>query len=101
MDVASVEGCKALAAKFGEHEEKLDILVNNGGVAWGMPFEEFPESGWDKVMDLNLKSPFFLTQALHTLLKKAASASQRSALRHALDLPADPAVIWWHEHSWP
>jgi NAD(P)-dependent dehydrogenase (short-subunit alcohol dehydrogenase family) len=73
MDVSTVEGCKALAAAFAEREPKLDILVNNAGAAWGTPFEEFPESGWDKVMDLNVKGPFFLTQALYPLLKAAAS----------------------------
>ena len=66
QDISTVEGCKALAAEFAQHEGgKLDILVNNAGAAWAVPFEEFPESGWDKVMNLNVKSPFFLTQALH------------------------------------
>jgi len=50
--------------------------VNNAGAAWGADFESFPESGWDKVMDLNLKSPFFLTQALHGALKAAASGDR-------------------------
>ena len=54
----------------------LDILVNNAGAAWGEAFETFPESGWDKVMDLNVKSLFFLTQALHGPLKAAASREQ-------------------------
>jgi NAD(P)-dependent dehydrogenase (short-subunit alcohol dehydrogenase family) len=73
QDISTVEGCKALAAQLAEREPKLDILVNNAGAAWGAPFEEFPEHGWDKVMDLNLKSPFFLTQALHGALKAAGS----------------------------
>ncbi|MBY0303374.1 MULTISPECIES: SDR family oxidoreductase [Sphingomonas] len=73
MDVSTVDGCRALAAALAEREERLDILVNNAGAAWGVPFEEFPESGWDKVMDLNVKSPFFLTQALHGLLKAGAA----------------------------
>ena len=73
MDVSTVDGCKALAAKLAEHEDHLDILVNNAGAAWGVPFEEFSEIGWDKVMDLNVKSPFFLTQKLHPALKAAAS----------------------------
>ncbi len=73
MDVSSVAGCKALAAALAEREPKLDILVNNAGAAWGAPFEEFPEAGWDKVMDLNVKGPFFLTQALYPLLKAAAT----------------------------
>jgi NAD(P)-dependent dehydrogenase (short-subunit alcohol dehydrogenase family) len=76
MDVSSVAGCRALAAAFAEREEKLDILVNNAGAAWGAPFAEFPEVGWDKVMDLNVKSPFFLTQALHAQLKAAGSHAQ-------------------------
>ena len=76
MDVSSVEGCRALAAALAEREPKLDILVNNAGAAWGEAFETFPEVGWDKVMDLNVKGPFFLTQALYPLLKAAASQAQ-------------------------
>ncbi|MDP1987009.1 SDR family oxidoreductase, partial [Phenylobacterium sp.] len=76
QDVSSVAGCQALAKAIEEREDKLDILVNNAGAAWGAPFEEFPEHGWDKVMDLNLKSPFFLTQALHVALKKAGTHDQ-------------------------
>jgi len=76
QDISTVDGCKALAARIGELEPKLDILVNNAGAAWGADFDEFPESGWDKVLDLNLKSPFFLTQALHARLAAAGSAEQ-------------------------
>ena len=61
-------------------EDKLDILVNNAGATWGAPIEEFPEAAWDKVMDINLKSPFFLTRELLPLLEKAAS-------------PEDPARV--------
>lgn len=78
MDVSNVAGCKALAAAFGEREAGLNILVNNAGSAWGAEFEDFPEVGWDKVMDLNVKSPFFLTQALYLQLKAAASQAQPS-----------------------
>lgn len=73
MDVSTVDGCRSLAERLGEREDHLDILVNNAGAAWSATFEDFPESGWDKVMDLNLKSPFFLTQALHGLLKARSS----------------------------
>lgn len=76
QDVSTVEGVKALAAALAEREERLDILVNNAGAAWGEPFENFPEKGWDKVMDLNLKSPFFLTQALHGMLKAGAASGK-------------------------
>jgi NAD(P)-dependent dehydrogenase (short-subunit alcohol dehydrogenase family) len=71
-DVSTVEGARALAAAITERESALDILVNNAGAAWGEPFETFTEKGWDKVVDLNLKSPFFLTQALYEALKLGA-----------------------------
>jgi NAD(P)-dependent dehydrogenase (short-subunit alcohol dehydrogenase family) len=71
-DVSSLEGMNALVAAYAARESRLDILVNNAGAAWGESFDTFPESGWDKVVDLNLKAPFFLTQALHALLRKAA-----------------------------
>src|SRR5438270_13536463 len=58
QDVSTVAGCQQLAARYQELEPRLDILVNNAGAAWGAPFDEFPESGWDKVMDLNVKAPF-------------------------------------------
>jgi len=73
QDVSTVEGCRALAEAYSKHEPKLDILLNNAGAAWGAPFDDFPESGWDKVMNLNVKSPFFLTQALAGPLRAAAS----------------------------
>ena len=73
QDVSTVEGCQALAKRLADAEPKLDILVNNAGAAWGAPYAEFPESGWDKVADLNMKTPFFLTQALTPMLKAAAT----------------------------
>ncbi len=72
-DVSTQGGVQQLVAAYQQHEQSLDILVNNAGAAWGAPYDEFPESGWDKVVDLNLKAPFFLTQALTPLLKKAAT----------------------------
>jgi NAD(P)-dependent dehydrogenase (short-subunit alcohol dehydrogenase family) len=73
-DVSTVDGARALVAAYSAQEDQLDILVNNAGAAWGAPFDEFPESGWDKVVDLNMKAPFFLTQALHGHLRKAGQA---------------------------
>jgi NAD(P)-dependent dehydrogenase (short-subunit alcohol dehydrogenase family) len=79
--------CQSLPADFGlmseidrisavlaEREPKLDILVNNAGATWGSSIDQFPEAGWDKVMGLNAKSVFFLTQKLLPLLESAASA---------------------------
>jgi NAD(P)-dependent dehydrogenase (short-subunit alcohol dehydrogenase family) len=74
IDVSTVEGARQLAAEIGQREPALDILVNNAGAAWGEEFDTFPEAGWDKVVDLNMKAPFFLTQALHEALKRGAKA---------------------------
>lgn len=78
-DVATAAGIAALAQAMGEREQRLDILVNNAGAAWAAPFDEFPESGWDKVVDTNLKAPFFLTQALAPLLRASAASQARLA----------------------
>jgi NAD(P)-dependent dehydrogenase (short-subunit alcohol dehydrogenase family) len=66
----SVEAeCLRLAGEVGQHEHALNVLVNNAGATWGAPIEEFPATAWDKVVDLNLKAPFFLTQAFLPLLE--------------------------------
>lgn len=78
-DIATPEGRADVVARLREHEPTLDILVNNAGAAWGAPFDEFPESGWDKVMDLNLKALFFLTQALAPDLRAAAAGGDHLA----------------------
>jgi NAD(P)-dependent dehydrogenase (short-subunit alcohol dehydrogenase family) len=71
-DVSTLDGINALVTAYTAREGTLDILVNNAGAAWGETFDTFPEKGWDKVVDLNLKSPFFLTQALIAPLRAAA-----------------------------
>jgi NAD(P)-dependent dehydrogenase (short-subunit alcohol dehydrogenase family) len=73
IDISTIAGCDKLAGEIIKLEPKLDILVNNAGAAWGAEFDEFPESGWDKVMDLNVKSLFFLTKALAKPLRAAAT----------------------------
>lgn len=75
-DASTRAGIAALVSALTQREPKLDILVNNAGTAWLAQFAEFPEKGWDKVLDLNLKAPFFLTQALHPALCAAASSSR-------------------------
>jgi NAD(P)-dependent dehydrogenase (short-subunit alcohol dehydrogenase family) len=76
IDISTMAGIDRLAAEIKQREPKLDILVNNAGAAWGADFDEFPESGWDKVMNLNVKTPFFLTKALAAPLRAAASAER-------------------------
>ena len=76
IDISAAAGIEALAGEIKRREPKLDILVNNAGAAWGADFDEFPEIGWDKVVNLNLKTPFFLTKALAAPLRAAASAKR-------------------------
>ena len=77
-DLSNMEGIEAFVADLKAKEDHVDILVNNAGAAWGEEYLEFSESGWDKTMDLNLKSPFFLTQKMHDLLAKNATAEEPS-----------------------
>jgi NAD(P)-dependent dehydrogenase (short-subunit alcohol dehydrogenase family) len=68
-DVSTPEGARALAAEVGARFDRLDILVNNAGVTWGAPLEEFPQSGWDRVMHTNVEGAFHLTVALLPALR--------------------------------
>jgi 2-deoxy-D-gluconate 3-dehydrogenase len=73
-DLSGPDGADTLAARISEREERVDIVVNNAGQAWGAPFAEFPEKGWDRVMNVNVKGPFFVIQRLMPLLEAAATA---------------------------
>ena len=53
-DLSTMEGLSEFIKKIKSKESKIDILINNAGAAWGAPIDEFPENGWDKVMNLSL-----------------------------------------------
>ena len=74
-DLSTEAGCNALGDEIESREGSLDILVNNAGANWGAPYEEFPESAWDRVLNVNVKGVFQLTRRLTPLLEKAASES--------------------------
>ncbi len=73
-DLSTEAECNRLAEEFRAREKALHVLVNNAGANWGEPYEEFPESAWDRVLDLNVKGVFQLTRRLTGLLAKAGSA---------------------------
>lgn len=77
-DLSNTEGRSDFVNRIKEKEDRLDILVNNAGAAWGAPFEEYPEEGYDKVMDINVKAIFMLTRDLLPLLCKDASEQEPS-----------------------
>lgn len=73
-DLSRHDECNRLAGLVTADGQALDILVNNAGATWGEPLETFPDAAWDKVLDLNLKSPFWLTQALVPALRASGTA---------------------------
>ena len=79
-DVSTEAGARGLADAVAAREQALDILVNNAGANWGAPLAEYPDSAWDKVLALNVKSVFHLSRLLLPLLERAAR-------------PGDPARI--------
>jgi NAD(P)-dependent dehydrogenase (short-subunit alcohol dehydrogenase family) len=72
-DLSTREGIAALVGAVGAHTDSVDVLVNNAGATWGAPLEEYPEDGWDKVFDINVKGPFLLVQAMLPALRAAAT----------------------------
>ena len=72
-DLSQQSEAEALIADVSQHTDSLDILVNNAGASWGAPIAEYPESGWDRVMDLNVKGVFNVTRFALPLLEKAST----------------------------
>jgi NAD(P)-dependent dehydrogenase (short-subunit alcohol dehydrogenase family) len=72
-DLSRMDDVDRLAREVMAREDALHVLVNNAGATWGAAVDEFPEQGWDKVVDVNLKAPFFLIQKLLPALAAAAS----------------------------
>jgi NAD(P)-dependent dehydrogenase (short-subunit alcohol dehydrogenase family) len=79
-DLSTEAGARQLAAAFSAREDALHVLVNNAGANWGAPLAEFPDSAWDKVLALNVKSIFHLTRQLLPQLERAVR-------------PGDPARV--------
>jgi NAD(P)-dependent dehydrogenase (short-subunit alcohol dehydrogenase family) len=79
-DLSQHDECQRLAAEVAEREGgRLDILVNNAGANWGAPLAEFPDSAWDRVLDVNVKGVFHLTRYLTPAL--SAAGTQRAPSR--------------------
>lgn len=79
-DLGSTAGVEAVIAALGAEEKSLDILVNNAGAMYDAPLDEFTEEGWDSIVDLNLKSVFFLSQKALPLLRAAAAAAGQASI---------------------
>ncbi|GAA6013101.1 hypothetical protein JCM10207_006172 [Rhodosporidiobolus poonsookiae] len=68
-NLATLEGCEALAKELEKREKCLHVLVNNSGNNWGAPYDEYPDAAWDRVLGLNVHRVFTLTQKLTPLLE--------------------------------
>jgi NAD(P)-dependent dehydrogenase (short-subunit alcohol dehydrogenase family) len=68
-DLSTAGGIETLRGAVAAEHDALHILVNNAGATWGAPIDEFPEIGFDKILDINVKAPFMVTQAFLPLLR--------------------------------
>ena len=93
-DLSQMDGMQFLADELAKREQKLDILINNAGAAWGQPYLEFSEAGWHRTMDLNVKTPFFLTQKLHGLLTAAATPERPAKVIHVSSIDGQRINPW-------
>lgn len=93
-DLSSEAECRRLAETVGEREDRLHILVNNAGTNWGEPLDTFPESAWDKVLDLNLKAPFLLTRALLQRLEAAGTAEDPARVINVGSIDGLGVPLW-------
>jgi NAD(P)-dependent dehydrogenase (short-subunit alcohol dehydrogenase family) len=98
-NLSTEDECVRLATEVNGQHDRVDILVNNAGATWGAPLEEFPESAWDKVLNLNLKAPFFLTRAFVPALSASGTPDDPSRIVNVgsvdgLHVPALPTYSY-------
>lgn len=93
-DLSQMDGIQHLADEMASREDRLDILINNAGAAWGQPYLEFSEAGWDRTMDLNVKTPFFLTQKLHNLLVAGGKGDHPAKVIHISSIDGQRINPW-------
>lgn len=93
-DLSQMDGMIALADELKSRESQLDILINNAGAAWGQPYLEFNEAGWHRTMDLNVKTPFFLTQKLHDLLVASGKSGRPAKVIHVSSIDGQRINPW-------
>ena len=77
-DLSTMDGIDEFVNYINSKEDHIDFLINNAGASWGEPYAEYAEKGWDKVMDLNVKTIFYLTQKLTPILTVNASIDDPS-----------------------
>lgn len=97
-DMSTVDGIETFVAALSEKTDHIDVLINNAGANWVAPIDSFPEAGWDKVMDINVKSIFFMTQKCLPLLKNGTEDDPARVINiasiHGLSNPGLPSYSY-------
>ncbi|KAK2747764.1 hypothetical protein FQN57_001794 [Myotisia sp. PD_48] len=77
-DSSTLAGIKSLVAQVSRTTDHVDFLLANAGATWGEKFDDYPESGFQKVIDLNIKSVFYTVQQFAPLLEKSSTLREPS-----------------------
>lgn len=99
-DLATADGIRTLVAAIHAREPRLDILINNAGASWGAPLDEYPVEAFDRVLGLNLRSVFALSQALRPSLRAAASDDDPARIINISSIEGT-AVPEWENYAYP
>ncbi|KAG0364481.1 hypothetical protein BGZ54_007451 [Gamsiella multidivaricata] len=79
-DLQSLDEVKRLTAEIAKRESKVHVLVNNAGANWGESINTYPDQAFEKVLNLNLKRVFSLTQSMLPLLLAAGTSSSPASI---------------------
>ena len=91
-DAGDISSQKALAETLAARWPRLDAVFLNAGDVTHAPLEAWQEETWDRLMNINLKGPFFLIQALLPLLNNPSSVILCGSVSARIGLPTSSSV---------